>query len=336
MATEILAPAAEETDQSPVVPPAHLRALADVGLFGLVGPRQLGGCAAPPALVREVFETLAAACGVTFFVWVQHHAPVRLLAASSNTRLRERLLPQLCSGGRLGGVAFAHLRRSGPPAVAAQPVGDGYVLSGEAPWVTSWGLAGTFAVAGGTPADRVGFAAADSRDEHLEPSPPLRLAAMNASRTVRLGLRDVPVAAREVITVLPREEWRARDRVATAQPNPAAFGLALACIERLAPLHPDAAAGLDAERRSLREESYRLADEGPPGASTLQRLVDLRASSLELAVRAATALVTATGGRSMLLAQPAQRLLREAAFYAIQAQTPPVREATLRLLQARS
>jgi alkylation response protein AidB-like acyl-CoA dehydrogenase len=77
-----------------------------------------------------------------------------------------------------------------------------------------------------------------------------------------------------------------------------------------------------------------LADEGDPGPEALRRLIELRAWSLELAVRSASALVAAVGGRSMLLDHPAQRLLREAAFYAIQAQTPPVREAVLRRLQA--
>ena len=43
---------------------------------------------------------------------------------------------------------------------------------------------------------------------------------------------------------------------------------------------------------------------------------------LELAVRSATALVVAGGGRSILRSNPAQRLLREAAFFTIQAQTP--------------
>jgi alkylation response protein AidB-like acyl-CoA dehydrogenase len=77
---------------------------------------------------REVFETLAGACGVTFFVWVQHHAPVRLLGASGNDVVRRRWLPALCSGSTLGGVAFAHLRRPGPPAVTARRTSGGYIF----------------------------------------------------------------------------------------------------------------------------------------------------------------------------------------------------------------
>src|SRR5205085_4891621 len=70
VADDVLAPAAEETDQADIVPRSHLRALADAGLFDASGH-------------REVYEILAGACGATFFVWVQHHAPVRLLQASA-------------------------------------------------------------------------------------------------------------------------------------------------------------------------------------------------------------------------------------------------------------
>ena len=113
----MLAPAAEATDRAAVVPRSHLEALAGAGLMGLYRPP-----APAPAVVREVYEALAGACGVTFFVWVQHHAPVRMLAASANEALRARYLEDLCAGRLLGGVAFAYLRRPGPPAVVATPV----------------------------------------------------------------------------------------------------------------------------------------------------------------------------------------------------------------------
>ena len=61
-----------------------------------------------------------------------------------------------------------------------------------------------------------------------------------------------------------------------------------------------------------------------------------RAWSCELAVRAATALVAAGGGRSMLRSNPAQRLLREAAFFTIQAQGDELRTATLARLRGSS
>jgi alkylation response protein AidB-like acyl-CoA dehydrogenase len=319
LARDVLAPAAEATDQAEIVPVTHLEALADAGLMGLFCPET----GADAATRWAVFETLAAACGVTFFVWVQHHAPVRLLGASDNDVLRERWLPSLCSGRTLGGVAFAHLRRPGPPAVTAHPVQGGYLFEGEAPYVTSWGLAGVFAVAARLGDDRVLFVLVPADAPALRPSPPLRLAVMGASSTVRLGLDRLFVPTEQVVVDLSLADWHAQDRVATTRPNPAAFGVAAACIGLLDQRDQETAAALEAQRLDCWTESARTDPED------LERLLELRSWSLELAVRCAYALVVATGGSSMELSHPAQRLLREASFYAIQAQTAALRGATL-------
>ena len=305
-----------------MVPRSHLEALAEAGLMGLYRPP-----AAPAAVVREVFEALAGACGVTFFVWVQHHAPVRMLVASDNEWLRDRYLHDLCSGRTLGGVAFAYLRRPGPPAVVATPVAGGYRIDGEAPWVTSWGLAGVYAVASRLD-DQVVFFLLDTAPPAsvLRASAPLALAAMNASSTVRLSFDGLIVPEDDVLSVVPFAHWEAEDRVTTAQPHPAVFGIAATCVRLLGDTP------LRAELEDCRKRSYALAD----ASGDLGDMVQARARALDLAVRAATALVTATGGRAMALDHPAQRLLREAAFFTIQAQTPELRRATLAQLSPRT
>ena len=63
-------------------------------------------------------ETLAGACGVTSFVWEQHHTPVRLLAAARGDG--DPTLARLRSGELLAGIAFAYLRRPDPPAMVAR------------------------------------------------------------------------------------------------------------------------------------------------------------------------------------------------------------------------
>ena len=319
-----------------MVPRSHLRALADAGLYGLSGPVEAGGAGAPPAVRRLVYETLAGACGVTFFVWVQHHAPVRMLAASANAALRARWLPLLCAGDVLGGVAFAYLRRPGPPAVTAGPTDGGWVVGGEAPWVTSWGLAGMYAVAAAAGDDVVFFALpADPPPPAVRASPPLPLAAMAASATVRLTFDGLFVPATDVIATVPRAEWEARDRVATAHPHPAPFGVAARAVALLSERGRateqsaigSAAAALGRELDACREHAYGLIGAGDQ--VPLEDLVEARAWGLDLALRAASALVAATGGEAMALGHPGQRLVREAVFYSIQAQSPELRRASL-------
>ena len=306
--------------------------MADAGLAGLAGPRDHGGADAPAAVVREVFEALAGACGVTFFVWAQHHGPVRMLAASANRSLKDRYLGDLCAGRLLGGVAFAYLRRPGPPAVTARPVRGGYRVDGQAPSVTSWGLADVFAVAARAGDDVVFFCLPGVDAGAVRASPPLELMAMQASGTVRLSFDGLIVPDGDVISCQPLAQWRAVDRVVTAQPNPAVFGIAATCCRLLG---PDAGA-LDEERLECRARSYALADENRTDDDHLARMVDARAWSYDLTLRAAAALAAAGGGRSMERSHPSQRLLREASFYIIQAQTPALRAATLARLQPRS
>jgi alkylation response protein AidB-like acyl-CoA dehydrogenase len=318
----MLAPAAEATDRAAAVPRSHLRLLADAGLSDLLDT--------PPAVVREVHETLAGACGVTYFVWEQHHAPVRLLAAARGGD--DPAVAGLRAGERQAGIAFAYLRRPGPPAVVARPrAGGGLIVDGEAPWVTSWGLADTFVVAARMGDEVVNFLLdGGSPPPGVHASEPLALAAMNASCTVRLRFDEVVVPEQDVLSVEPYEQWRAADQQATARPRPALFGIARTCGRLLG----EAGLSLAGELVDCRSLAYALIAEDRTDQEHLARLTEARAWSCELAVRTATALVVAGGGRSMLRSNPAQRLLREAAFFTIQAQGADLRAATLARLQS--
>ncbi|HEX9992084.1 MAG TPA: acyl-CoA dehydrogenase family protein [Acidimicrobiales bacterium] len=323
VAADVLAPAAEDVDRADLVPAAHLLALAGAGLFDLTG-------LAPPD-TRLVFEALAGACGATFFVWAQHHAPVGDLAASPNRDLARRWLPPLRDGRALGGVAFAYLRRPGPPAVVAEPDGAGWRLRGSAPWVTSWGLADGFAVSAAAPGDRVVTAWLPA--ERLTPARgatavPLDLSVMAATGTVRLDLDGVAVATGDVMADVDAGGWRAADRVGTVSPAPAALGVAATCARLLGEREPAVAGAVAAEVDAARARGEVLAAP-PPGERDLDALAASRADQLVLATRAALALVAATSGAAVLRSSPAQRLAREAAFYLVQAQVPPVKAAVL-------
>ena len=316
---------------------ALLDRMAAAGLLAVSGPPALGG--AWPAEQRRVAELLAGSSPDAWFVWFQHGPVVRMLKASENEALVARCLPDLCAGRLLGGVAWSHLRTESPT-VTATRVDGGWSLSGFQPWCTGWGLTDVVLVgalapgAGPAGGDDVVFGIVPTGDRPaLASTGELRLAAMGGTSTHALRLTDLVLADEDVVLRAPREPWTAADRALNCNVQPSTFGVALAALDLLQPRAPQAAALLRERVLAVRAQAYRLLDE-VDGGEELDRRLALRAQALLLQVECCTALLTARGGQGMDLAEPAQRLLRAAAFQVVHSQSSHVRAATLDALVA--
>jgi alkylation response protein AidB-like acyl-CoA dehydrogenase len=318
-----------------------LDALAAAGLYGVTAPVEVGGGGQPPSVGREVAEVLAGACGSTWFVWTQHAMALGTVLGGDNDALRERALPGLATGRTPAAVAFAHVRRPGPPAVTATREAGGWRFDGRVDWTTGWGLDDVLLLAGRSPDDAIVFVLLPATEAPGLTASPLPLAVMQGTCTVALALDGLHVADADVAQVVPAAGWLEADRYRTANASPHTLGLHREVVRRLAQTAERRGDGtasglavrLGEEGERVRSRAYALVDDVAP-EERLQERLDLRAASLDLVVRAATALVTATGGSATSLANPAQRLAREALFHLVQAQTPPVREATLQRLGA--
>jgi len=336
LAGELLAPRAASVDVAGVER-ASLDALAGAGLYGLLGPREYGGGEAPPAVIREVNEVLSGACGSTWFVLTQHTLPLVMTSRTDNAPLKERMLAGLCTGALCSGVAVAHVRRPGPPAVRAVRAGTGWRVDGTVAWCTGWGLVDVMLLAAQTAANDLVFALIPAAERAgLRAAEELALAAMNGTRTYRLELDGLAVADADVVAVVAREEWLAVDAAKTANVTPAVFGVLHAVTHALDKIGEQRdlaaartlAATLAAEGAQIRASAYALIDDVPAQERVDDRLA-CRAAALELTVRASAALVAAGAGSAMMLSAAPQRWAREALFHLVQASTRPVREATL-------
>ncbi len=325
MAEGLLVPTAEETDRAERVPEGHLRALAEAGAFGILQSLQ-------PVERREVHRILGGACGATSFVWAQHEGPVRIISASGNAALKTRWLDGLQAGDVIGGTAFAHLRRPGPPLVRAEPDGWGWRLYGEAPWATGWGMAGVYSIGASTPTGSVLWVLLPP--DRLTATPPLDLAVLQATATVRLRFDGTAVGPDDVAFELDRALWDALDASIGNRGNPAVQGVALralSLLEATGPAGAELAGALGpAVQRSIADNEA-LIEAADGGHLDVAALAAARAGSIELAQRATLALLAAVGGRGVERTHPAQRLVREAAFYAIQGQTAEGKAAALAL-----
>jgi len=325
---------AQDVDRGLTSPEHGLRALAAAGMFGIAGPTSHGGSDLDPHSARRVIAAIGSGCGATFFVWVQHLGVTRSLRTSPNTELVDALLAPMCGGDLVAGVAFAHARRVGPPAITATRVDGGWRLDGRAPWVTSWGLADWFCVAAESATGELVWSMIPAWAPEGVTATPLDLPVFASTGTVALTFEACAVPDRLVVTTEDAATWRASDRVRAAIGQPAVLGVADRAIRLLheSAGADDTASRLGDELDAIWSRDDELVDAQTGGATeaAIASASDHRAACLDLARRSTTALLAATGGRGMDLAHPAQRLAREADFYVIQAQTADGRAATLR------
>ena len=319
LADDLLFPSALATDAADLVPRSHLDALAEAGLYGLAGPRAYGGHDLELPALCEAIEALAGGCLTTAFVWIQHHGVVRAVRDASEA-LREQWLRALCTGARRAGVAQAGLL-PGPPLLTARRADGGWVLDGEAPWVTGWNRIDVLLVAARDTEGEVVRLLVDARNSAELHAEPLRMAALAASGTVRLRFAGLRVPADRLGGTEAHGNWGTPDAGGLRANGSLALGVAARCCTLLGP------SALGAQLAAAREAL---------DGATNETIADARAGASELAMRAAAAVLSAHGSRAILLDQHAQRLAREAMFLLVFGQRPAIRERLLERLGARA
>ena len=322
LADDLLFPDAMRVDGLDVLPVAHLDALAALGLYGAPVPVQAGGLGLDLAAYCAVVEELASGCLATTFVWLQHRGLVMTLAADGTpAALRDRWLGPACRGAVRGGIALGGLM-PGPPRLRARPDRGGWRLDGDAPWVTGWGLIDLLLVVARGPDDSVVSLIMDAAAQPGLTVTRERLAAVNASVTVRLGFDGVLVPGERLVGQEPFDpaESLRPDRMRVN--GSLALGLVRRCVRLLGP------GPLDDELATCRD----LLDDAITADAAA--MTEARAAASELAVRAAASLAVRDGSRSVTVEQHVQRLAREALFLLVFGSRPGIKSALLRRLGA--
>ncbi len=318
-ADDLLFSEAMRVDALDLLPVAQLNALAAEGLYGASVPVQAGGLGLDLRAACAVTEELASGCLATTFVWLQHRGLSMTLAAEGTpAALRDRWLGPVCRGEVRGGIALTGTI-PGPPLVRARPAAHGgWQVDGEAPWVTGWGLIDLLLVQARGPADSIVTLILDAAAQPGLTVTRQRLAAVNASVTVRLGFDSVLVPAERFTGQVPFDpaESLRPDRMRIN--GSLALGLVSRCARLLGP------GPLDHELAACRE---RLDEALTADATTM---AEARAAASELAVRAAAALAVRDGSRSVTVDQHPQRLAREALFLLVFGSRPGIKSALLR------
>jgi alkylation response protein AidB-like acyl-CoA dehydrogenase len=313
IADEVLFPAALDTDAGDMVPRELLDELAGAGLYGLAAPAAADGPDIDFRTVCAVQEAVASGCLTTAFVWVQHHGLVRAVAAG-NPDLTAKWLAPLVRGEIRAGLGGGGMLPQ--PTLRAERKPSGWVLDGVSPFVSGWGRIDVVHVAARAQDGEIVWLIVNAAEGPSLRAERLRLAALNATATMRLTFSRLAVPADRLTGKHPPRDHAAPEvlRIHAAL----ALGVAARCCKLLGPT------SLDSELVSLRAELDQLG----PGTAVA------RAAAGELALRAAAALMASDGSRSLLAAGHPQRLAREAMFALVYALRPASRSALLTRLGA--
>lgn len=324
IADEVFLPAALDVDADGVIPGRHFDLLAEQGFYGLAGRSEHGGAETDLAEFVRIIETLCGGCLATTFTWLQHHSVVRALSSTPNPNLRERYLDATIRGEVRGGVALAGAIPR-PPLLWAFPADGGWLLRGESPFVSGWGMVDLLLIsardAAGGDEGTIVSGLADVQAGDGITAEELWLIAAQGSNTVRLRFTDFFLPAERVLSEVSHEDFLAHQKASVRLNGSLAMGVAGRCIRMIGQAgQPELADRLDTRRRTIRDRlDAGLRD---PGA-----LPPARAAASELAHRAAGALVVAAGSSGILAHRHAQRLVREAAFTLVAAGRPEIKNS---------
>jgi alkylation response protein AidB-like acyl-CoA dehydrogenase len=308
---------AHDVDQTPRVPEENFAALAAAGLYGALAPTSVGGLGLDLTAISDVIEQLASACLATTFVWIQHFRLLRAAVDSQSPEwLRDRA-KEVIAGSLKGGVVLGSLL-PGPTRLIATQTNDGWRLDGVAPWVSGWGIVDSLLVAARGPANEVlsFFVSADEcRGLRVIPH---RLAAINATSTVRLEFDAVTLPPDVLVSRVDYEPNN--EPLSGLRSNGSlALGVARRCTTLLGPT------SLDDELRACRDRLDRADAADMP---------DARANACGLALRATHALSVTRGSTSVLFGDVAERSAREASLLLTFGSRPAIRASLLENFRA--
>lgn len=143
-------PVAAAIDRDHSYPPELLTKLAEMGLFGVPFPEEVGGMGGDQLSYTIVVEELSRACASTGII-VASHTSLGLwpIYAFGTDEQKQRYMPDLTSGKKLAAFGLTEPGAgtdAGAVATTAVPQGDEYVLNGSKIFITNGGIADVYVI----------------------------------------------------------------------------------------------------------------------------------------------------------------------------------------------
>src|SRR5699024_10259752 len=255
------------------------------------------------------------------------------LLHSANPSVRARYLRSVAAGDILAGTGMSntikHLAGIERIHLKAEQDDDGYLLSGALPWVSNIGPDHLIMVAASVQGGGYVMAVVrgDAPGVSLHPCP--RFSALEGTRTRNVRFKNVQVNAHDVLAHPDQFEQYIKHIKPGFILSQTGMGLGItqASIDtidqsNLANRHvnqflDDQSSILQDRLAQLLTQAHALAKHADTETAHIVDVLELRAATSELTLRAANSAVLHAGAKGYLMRHPAQRRLREAVFVAI-------------------
>ena len=332
-----LAPKVVDIDIHAQYPKDFMHKLGALGGFASLTPAALGGSGRGLKHAIQVIEEVSKECVSTgFLTWAQYALQWYLLN-SGNTALKEKTLPQVTTGAKLGGTGQSNSMKSccgiEQARLQATRVEGGWRINGTLPWVSNIGIDHYFHMGARVEGETgllIGLVHGDHPGLTLVPSP--AFTGMDGTNTFACQFRDAFLPD-ELVVCRPGAEFDAfRDRTKSAfilLQMGMGLGLIDACVtmmKRSNKTHghvnrylDDQVEDIEAMLLEARAATYALADriDRDGSAPYVKDTLELRLAGGEASLKAANAAMLHLGAKGYLRNNAAQRRLREAYFIAI-------------------
>ena len=196
-----LAPKADELDSTQEFPWEAMKAMGDLGLFGVGVDPEYGGTGGGARELAIVAEELTRCCGATSLTWIAHVSlAIQNIHGFANDAQKKKYLPELISGEKIGAFGLSEPGMGSDAAAlqtSAKKTDGSYLINGSKTWITNGDFADTCVVyATMDPEKRSrGITAFIVEREFggLEAQSLGTKMGMRASDTAQVFLQDVPV-----------------------------------------------------------------------------------------------------------------------------------------------
>ena len=143
-----IAPHARRLDQQQVFPYEHIPKLNELGLLGMVVPREYGGTFTDTLTYAIAVEEISRVCGSTGIILAAHNSlctyPIYVFGTKEQ---REKYLPPICGGGELGSFGLTEPGAGSDAAgtkTTAIKKGDKWIINGTKCFITNASVGTTF------------------------------------------------------------------------------------------------------------------------------------------------------------------------------------------------